>query len=383
VRPRFELPNLHTLAITNQSHSGSINLSLLEPVNSLKERVRRLEVEKRSAREWHREQLAMFNANTLTASFKQSDTFDIVKRRTKQRRKRNQSGESTRQESQQQPSVTEETPAPAAEEERKKPLRRGARNERVVPNRLELADTAPQVRRNLRGSLKSNKTVADLFSPISRQKVSSSSSVGGSVASLSSSQYVTDPLMRPGSPVKISTGAKALRLGQGREGVVHGLLGQTVKVPEELMMRKQRRNTTSSTETRKPLSFASYTPAPRSNIEAVIYLDGSFAKTVIEGTGSRSWAGSFERGQRDNDAMSAMSPVEMEGWSIRGGDDDTQNEDELVEGDTTDLDLPLFADNTSRFSEIADDVTDDGPRPPRNLTPSPRVVSPPAIKGDN
>ena len=81
--------------------------------------------------------------------------------------------------------------------------------------------------------------------------------------------------------------------------------------------------------------------------------------------------------------MSAMSPVEMEGWSIRGGDDDTQNEDELVEGDTTHLDLPLFADNTSRFSEIADDVTDDGPRPPRNLTPSPRVVSPPAIKGDN
>ena len=50
---------------TSKLSNSAVNLSLLEPVTSLKERVRKLELEKRSAREWQRQAIFQYSVDMI------------------------------------------------------------------------------------------------------------------------------------------------------------------------------------------------------------------------------------------------------------------------------------------------------------------------------
>ena len=382
--------------IKSQSFSDQrVKLNLLEPVNSLKDRVQRLEMEKRRARNWQRQRSGIFSASTLKASFDAKDTYDIVRRRGRPEEANEKSDqasvEATRPQLEQKepPLDSKESAVPQSPNNAKAPPRR-------APPKGQL--TSPQEVRSQRGGpMRGGKTVGDMLSPSSRQRMSkrastvSLGSLGGGFAP--SPDNGISGALRPGSPTRIATGAKGFQANG-----VHGILGRCLQSPEDLMLRKRVEPFREATiEPKKPLTFASFPTVTPNQGAATVYLDGSFTSTMVEGLGCSSWAGSlelkrgggrsFDQKRGDTDVMSAMSPeVEarsVDGWSIPPRGEDGREEELSSALDSPSMVSALGTDGPGFFLPIdAALESDDVVQPPKTATPEPRVVTPPLMKGE-
>ena len=333
---------------TSRLSNSAVNLSLLEPVTSLKERVRKLEQEKHSAREWQRQAIFQYSVDMIKRRGKEEPTVMKIK---------NEYSHSFQNST---PYSTHKNNRTSSKVKARKKLEQYSRFEECG-----------------RRSLRYSKIVADMFSPKARKQLDATVGMASLTASLGA-----DEKLRPGSPVRIATGRKGFSGSEASRGI----LGQCLPTPDPLL---HKRAMPCCAENRimkvKPLSFAS---RPKTldykSKNAVIYLDGSFASSaIIEGMG-HSTGGSLDASLgsvhscMDADAFSTMSP---EGWSVPIGDEDNSQSEELEMsfGD----DSNSIASGISIQSLRAPDYYEDGESlPPLTSTPEPRAVTPPLLKDE-